>query len=151
MTPTKYMSIFLCLLILSIHSLAQSDNMAKDIKWNVNLSAKQQQQANEIVAKAKPEIDALRTSLNDKMSKLKHFHYADTDDHEKLVQLGQQLQVERKALRSALKKLDDELIKKVGVTLKGYRGRDCNNLTKQSKMKDASIVKHFVPIPHHAN
>ncbi len=145
MIPIKYISIFLCLVLLSLGSFAHT----RERKWSVDLTPEQKEKAQEIIDNARPKIRTLRQSLQNKMQELKEFHYKSSNDHEMLATLGRELQQHREALRQELKRLDKQLMKEVGASLQGYRGHDCNNLVKGSRQKTVQLEKHMRTVPHH--
>ncbi len=146
MIPTKYISIALCFILLSVGSFAHT----RERKWSIDLTPEQEKKAWVILEKYKPKIRILRQGLRDKMNQLKEFHYSSPNDHDALALLGQELQKEREALRQELKKLDAELMQKVGGTIQGYRGHDCNSLTKGVSRSEVQLHKHSLPTPHHS-
>ncbi len=146
MISTKYISIALCFILLSVSSFAHT----RERKWSAHLTPEQEKKAWIILEKYKPKIQTLRQGLRDKMNQLKEFQYSSPNDHEALALLGQELQKEREALRQELKKLDAELMQKVGGSLHGYRGHDCNSLLKGVSRSEVQIYKHSLPTPHHS-
>ncbi len=145
MIQSKYIPFILCSLVLSIGYAMH----AHAYRWHTDLSPEQEAKAQQIINETAPKITAMRAALQEKIEKLKNFAYTSPTDHESLALLGEELQSERKALRDALIALDARLVQEVGVSLHGYRGRDCNSLANAREYKDPTFQKHSVATPHH--
>ncbi len=140
-----YICSMLCLLLLGLSHTASAQNS----RWSSELSPEQQAQAEAILQEAAPHIKALRQELVNKIQELKNFSYNQEQDQQSLATLGHELHEQRQALRQALKDLDEKLIQELGVSLHGYRGRDCNNLTKERLGEKNALQKYTSDRAHH--
>ncbi len=145
MQYSKYIPLLFCMLMLNIHTTAQ----AQPYRWSTELSPKQEIQAKQIIDAAAPQIMAMREALQNKIQELKNFAYTSNSNHDTLATLGAELQTLRNELRNALKDLDEKLIQELGVSLHGYRGRDCSSLAREWAVKDQRLHKFSVETPHH--
>ncbi len=145
MVHNRYIPLLLCLCILAVSAQAQ----AKSTRWSSELSHEQHRQMQKILHEAAPKIKLLRDGLQQKIIELKNFAYASPNDYETLALLGQELQNQRRILRQELKKLDEKLLREVGVSLHGYRGRDCNSLANEHIISESPAKKYRQDIPHH--
>ncbi len=145
MRQHTYTILFLCAYMLCISFEAQ----AKHGRWSSELSATQKEHAQDIIRKASPEIEAMRVDMLEKIQELHNFTYTSSEDHQTLAKLGQELQQQRQALRKKLRALDKQLLEEVGVSLQGYRGRDCNDLCQTSVAQESNLEKHTMDPPHH--
>ncbi len=140
----KYITCLLCVLLLAASHTA----LAQKHRWNSELNSDQQAHLEAILQEAEPKISLLRQELYDKIQELKSFAYTQNQDQQALATLGQELQDKRQALRQALKELDETLIKEVGVSMHGYRGRDCNSLAKD-RMEEQDTHQKYSGAPSH--
>ncbi len=145
MEKYHYIPILLCACFLCMSSEAS----ARNLRWSAELSPDQEEKALQIMQEASPKILAMRSALKEKILELKNFAYDSNEGHQQLAQLGYELQKQRQALQDELRNLDQKLMQEVGVSLHGYRGRDCNDLTKSSEIKKPSLQKYSTSPPHH--
>ncbi len=143
-----YISILVLGLVLCTVSTAYVGEHHGD-RWRTDLSPEQREKAKEIIQEARPKIKELRKNVQDKMRALQEFCYAEAEDDQALIKLGQELQVARDALRSELVALDNKLMQEVGVSVRGYRGRNSAHLTKESRQDNMLLHKHISNTPHH--
>ncbi len=134
----------ICASILSVSIAGHAQN---PIQWEQGLSTEQQSKAQAIIQESYPRIKELRKAARTKVRQLEEFCYSSEDDHEELVRLGRELQATRDALRTELIQLDARLMKEVGVSLHGYRGRHHRALEKASR--SLSVHKYEAKRVHH--
>ncbi len=118
-------------------------------RWTKDLTPEQREKAKEIINEARPRIKELRNNVNDKIDALEEFCYAKDEDDQALAKLGQELQEARDALRTELIALDKKLMQEVGVSVRGYRGRNSAHLTKDSTRERMLLHRHVSNTPHH--
>ncbi len=145
-------SIYILLLMLAILIGTASVGNVRghlDERWSQDLTPEQRQQAKEIMKAAHPRIKELRKDVKVKIRALEEFCFAKAGDDQTLAKLGQELQESRDALRNELMALDKKLMQEVGVSIRGYRGRNSAGLSKETPQESVLLQRHINHTPHH--
>lgn len=138
----KKNTLYIALILLIVHLLSP-DSFAQDAtshdlyscsSCQEVLTSEQMEKVVTILDQARPEMMELHLSLREKRQALRNLHYTVDTDPEVMVQLGTELQVQRKAIMDELRYINQRLQREVGANIrfKMPHGRGCAALQKSN-------------------